>query len=106
MMTVVVAGGGFAGAETAGAVNDFSARGVISIPAESMLASFKCIRATSSSGVKRKPRALRLTQLKQRGVDVRLRTGVAKHSSKELALTVARITTRRSSGPPGLHRRR
>ncbi len=98
MMTVVVAGGGFAGAETAGAVNDFLREAIHFYPnlKESMLRIVlvhqgDVILPELSESLGRYAQ----TQLKQRGVDVRLRTGVAGYNGKELALTDGtKITTR------------
>ncbi len=98
MLTVVVAGGGFAGAETAGAVNDFLREAVRFYPRlrENMLRIVlvhpgEVILPELSESLGRYAQ----TQLKRRGVDVRLRTGVTCYNGKELALTDGtKITTR------------
>jgi NADH dehydrogenase len=90
MLTVVVAGGGFAGAETAGAVNDLLREAIRFYPhlREDMLRIIlahqgEVILPELSESLGRYAQA----QLKQRGVDVRLGTGVAGYDGKELALT-------------------
>jgi NADH dehydrogenase len=98
MMTVVVAGGGFAGAETAGAVNDLLREAVHFYPRlrESMLHivlvhSGEVILPELSESLGRYAQK----QLARRGVDVRLRTGVTGYNGKELTLTDGTtITTR------------
>ena len=98
MLTVVVAGGGFAGAETAGAVNDLLREAIHFYPnlREGMLRIVlvhrgEVILPELSESLGRYAQ----TQLQRRGVDVRLKTGVAGYDGKELTLTDGtKITTR------------
>lgn len=98
MLTVVVAGGGFAGAETAGAVNDLLREAIHFYPnlREGMLHivlvhSGEVILPELGESLGRYAQ----TQLQRRGVDVRLKTGVAGYNGKELTLTDGtKLTTR------------
>ncbi len=90
MLTVVVAGGGFAGAETAGAVNDLLREAIRFYPRlrEDMLRIVlahqgEVVLPELSESLGRYAQ----TQLKRRGVDVRLKTGVTGYNGKELTLT-------------------
>jgi NADH dehydrogenase len=90
MLTVVVAGGGFAGAETAGAVNDLLREAVRFYPnlREGMLRIVlvhpgEVILPELSESLGRYAQ----TQLKRRGVEIRLKTGVAAYDGKELTLS-------------------
>jgi NADH dehydrogenase len=90
MMTVVVAGGGFAGAETAGAVNDLLRDAVRFYPRlrEDMLRIMlvhpgEVILPELSESLGRYAQG----QLARRGVEVRLKTGVTGYNGKELTLT-------------------
>ena len=98
MLTVVVAGGGFAGAETAGAVNDLLREAIHFYPnlREGMLRIVlahhgEVILPELSESLGRYAQ----TQLKRRGVEVRLKTGVAGYDGKQLTLSDGtKITTR------------
>ena len=98
MLTVVVAGGGFAGAETAGAVNDLLREAIHFYPnlKEGMLRIVlvhhgEVILPELSESLGRYAQ----TQLKRRGVEIRLNTGVAGYDGKELTLSDGtKITTR------------
>jgi NADH dehydrogenase len=90
MLTVVVAGGGFAGAETAGAVNDLLREAVHFYPnlKERMLRIVlvhpgEVILPELSESLGRYAQE----QLRRRGVEVRLNTGVAAYDGKELTLS-------------------
>jgi NADH dehydrogenase len=110
MLTVVVAGGGFAGAETAGAVNDLLREAIHFYPnlREGMLRIVlvhhgEVILPELSESLGRYAE----TQLKRRGVEIRLKTGVAGYDGKQLTLSEGtKIITRWSSGPPASHPRR
>ena len=89
MLTVVLAGGGFAGAETAGAVNDLLRAAIRFYPnlKEGMLRIVlahrgEVILPELSESLGRYAQ----TQLQRRGVEVRLNTGVAGYDGKELTL--------------------
>jgi NADH dehydrogenase len=90
MLTVVVAGGGFAGAETAGAVNDLLREAIHFYPnlREGMLRIVlvhhgEVILPELSESLGRYAE----TQLKRRGVEIRLKTGVAGYDGKQLTLS-------------------
>jgi NADH dehydrogenase len=90
MLTVVVAGGGFAGAETAGAVNDLLREAIRFYPhlKESMLRivlvhAGEVILPELSESLGRYAQK----QLERRGVEVRLKTGVTGYNGKELTLS-------------------
>jgi NADH dehydrogenase len=90
MLTVVVAGGGFAGAETAGAVNDLLREAIHFYPnlREGMLRIVlihhgEVILPELSESLGR----YAATQLKRRGVEIRLKTGVAGYDGKQLTLS-------------------
>ena len=90
MLTVVVAGGGFAGAETAGAVNDLLREAIHFYPnlREHMLRIVlvhpgEVILPELSESLGRYAEK----QLKKRGVEIRLKTGVAGYDGKELTLS-------------------
>jgi NADH dehydrogenase len=94
----VVAGGGFAGAETAGAVNDLLRAAIRFYPnlREGMLRIVlvhrgEVILPELSESLGRYAQ----TKLKRRGVEIRLKTGVAGYDGKELTLSDGtKITTR------------
>ena len=98
MLTVVVAGGGFAGAETAGAVNDFLRGAIRFYPnlREGMLRIVlvhpgEVILPELNESLGRYAQ----TKLNRRGVEIRLKTGVAGYDGKELTLSDGtKITTR------------
>jgi NADH:ubiquinone reductase (H+-translocating) len=98
MSTVVVAGGGFAGAETAGAVNDLLREAIRFYPnlTEDMLRIVlvhqgEVILPELSESLGRYAQK----ELRRRGVEVRLRTGVTGYDGKQLTLTDGtKITTR------------
>ncbi len=98
MLTVVVAGGGFAGAETAGAVNDLLREAIHFYPnlREGMLRIVlvhhgEVILPELSESLGRYAG----TQLQQRGVEIRLNTGVTGYDGKELTLSDGtKISTR------------
>ena len=89
MLTVVVAGGGFAGTETAGAVNDLLREAIKFYPKlkEDMLRIVLVhagdVILPELSGT---PRAVRQKQLGRRGVDIRLHTAVTGYDGRELTL--------------------
>jgi NADH:ubiquinone reductase (H+-translocating) len=90
MLTVVIAGGGFAGAETAGAVNDLLRAAIRFYPnlKESMLRIVlvhpgEVILPELSESLGRYAQ----TQLRRRGVEIMLKTGVAGYDGKELTLS-------------------
>jgi NADH dehydrogenase len=90
MLTVVVAGGGFAGTETAGAVNDLLREAIHFYPnlREGMLRIVlvhhgEVILPELSESLGRYAG----TQLQQRGVEIRLNTGVTGYDGKELSLS-------------------
>jgi NADH dehydrogenase len=90
MLTVAVAGGGFAGAETAGAVNDLLREAIHFYPnlREDMLRIVlvhhgEVILPELSESLGRYAE----TQLQKRGVEIRLNTGVTGYDGKELTLS-------------------
>ena len=98
MLTVVVAGGGFAGVESAGAVNDLLRKAIRFYPnlREDMLrvilvSSGTVILPELSESLGRYAQK----QLRRRGVEIRLKTAVTGYDGKELTLNDGtKITTR------------
>jgi NADH:ubiquinone reductase (H+-translocating) len=98
MLTIVVAGGGFAGAETAGAVNDLVREAIRFYPnlREDMLRvvlvhAGEVILPELSESLGRYAQK----QLSRRGVDIRLKTAVTGYDGKNLTLNDGtKITTR------------